>query len=223
MLFWFAILSISVGYNTLRNDPYIDNYQVAYRLAFGDFEDDYPTWSEKYLFKLGTMMMPLTFLNLLIALMGDIFDRVQETQEIADQQECLSRIKEISKLVMCHVPPQQGYIHQCKSIDVLDFATDDWGGKINAIKSSMTESFDSIESKFESRLYDIQSSLGEVEERSVARFKKSDDEGNKRHRGTQKKLESMKNEIADTQRKLDLIMTHLGIEAPKSGWRAFRS
>jgi len=76
MLFWFAILSISVGYNTLRNDPYIDNYQVAYRLAFGDFEDDYPTWSEKYMFKLGSFMMPLIFLNLLIALMGDIFDRV---------------------------------------------------------------------------------------------------------------------------------------------------
>ena len=111
LLFWFSILCISVGINTLRDDSYIDNYQVAYRLSFGDFEDDYPTWAEKYMFKLGTFIMPLLLLNILIAIMGDIFDRVQDTQEIADQQEWLSRIKEISKLIMCHVPPQQGYIH----------------------------------------------------------------------------------------------------------------
>ena len=51
-----------------------------------------------------------------------------------------------------------------------------------------------------------------MEERAIARYKESKDEGNKRNRGTMKKLESMKNEIKDTQRKLDLIMTKLEIQ-----------
>ena len=69
-------MCITVGLSTLRDEKFIECYQEAYRLSFGDFADEYPTWAEKNMFKLATLIMPLILLNILIALMGDIFDRI---------------------------------------------------------------------------------------------------------------------------------------------------
>lgn len=86
VVFWFSMICLCIGFNTVRDeDDFSANYLTAWRLAFGDFEDKYPTIADQYLFKLGSIFMPLILLNLLIAIMGDIFSQVQETQEIADQ------------------------------------------------------------------------------------------------------------------------------------------
>lgn len=73
VVFWFSMMVLCVGFNTIRDDPWSANYLTAWRLAFGDFEDQYPTLGDQYLFKLGSIFMPLILLNLLIAIMGDIF------------------------------------------------------------------------------------------------------------------------------------------------------
>jgi len=41
---------------------------------FGEFEDEYPTHEEKIFFLMVTIIGPLVLLNLLIAIMGDLYD-----------------------------------------------------------------------------------------------------------------------------------------------------
>ena len=49
---------------------------ISYKLAYGDFDtyEALTTKSERILFLLGTIVMPLVLLNLLIAIMTDKYD-----------------------------------------------------------------------------------------------------------------------------------------------------
>ena len=57
---------------------YYTYWQLSYRLAYGDFMDleDNDTHGQRIFFILITIIIPLVLLNLLIAIMGDVFDNV---------------------------------------------------------------------------------------------------------------------------------------------------
>ena len=72
------------------SDPFTGNtylraFLYAYQLALGEFNTDDFDDDDKHLLNtmwfLNTMVTLIIFLNLLIAIMGDTFDRVQETSE----------------------------------------------------------------------------------------------------------------------------------------------
>ena len=59
----------------------------VFRIDFGDFATDNYNSLEIFIFILAAMMMPLIMLNMLIAIMGDTYDRVKEKEDRRDLQE----------------------------------------------------------------------------------------------------------------------------------------
>mmetsp|Transcript_27211 Transcript_27211/g.5021 ORF Transcript_27211/g.5021 Transcript_27211/m.5021 type:complete len:92 (-) Transcript_27211:1100-1375(-) len=55
---------------------FFESLTHTYRLDYGDFDPDYSTPLQWFIFLLGTITGPLVLLNLLIAIMGDTYDRV---------------------------------------------------------------------------------------------------------------------------------------------------
>ena len=82
---------------------------------FGEFEDEYETKEEKIFFLMVTIVGPLVLLNLLIAIMGDLYDQAQSQNQIADIKEKLSFIDEIGKLPRLIKLTANGYIHFCST------------------------------------------------------------------------------------------------------------
>ena len=90
------------------SDPFTGNtylraFLYAYNLALGDFNTDDFDEEDKHLLNtmwfVNTMVIPIIFLNLLIAIMGDTFDRVQETSESNTLKETASIMVENEFLI----------------------------------------------------------------------------------------------------------------------------
>ena len=64
----------------LKDDTYTDFLLHVYRLDFGDFDLDGYSALDMAIFILAVLIVALVFLNMLIAIMGDTFDRVKEEQ-----------------------------------------------------------------------------------------------------------------------------------------------
>ena len=76
----------------------------VYRLDFGDFSPDDYSPLEIAIFILAVISVPLVFLNMLIAIMGDTFDRVMEDQGRRDYQEMAGLVYRYEAIVdtLCH-------------------------------------------------------------------------------------------------------------------------
>lgn len=71
----------------------------TYTLAFGDFStDDYSVF-EWLAFVIASLFIPLVLFNLLIAIMGDTYDRVQTNAKCVDLQQQAELVLEIESLM----------------------------------------------------------------------------------------------------------------------------
>jgi len=129
----------------LAGDNYIDAFLFSYKIGLGDFSTDgFNTKDEEMLwifFLLNSMIILIILLNLLIAIMGDTFDRVQETQEnsmfkelasmILENEFLFSRIKEFShaKYILVIEPEK---VEGVRNIN--------WEGKITQLRKFIEES-----------------------------------------------------------------------------------
>jgi len=119
LIFFAFCLTISFTLKALRSDfEFEDLWQISYRLGYGDFEEEYATRSERILFLIGTILLPLVLLNLLIAIMGEKYGQLQGDKQLSDIVERLSLIKEIGKIIRCKRRPRKEYIH-CVSTDLI--------------------------------------------------------------------------------------------------------
>ena len=86
-------------------------------------------------------------LNLLIAIMGDTYDRVKERQNVADIQELLNMILETeSYLIWKKQATDKSYLQLCFGSDEQSREnSQDWQGKIKAISSQVKNVQTSIE------------------------------------------------------------------------------
>eukprot|EP00344_Euplotes_crassus_P002509 CAMPEP_0196995916 /NCGR_PEP_ID=MMETSP1380-20130617/1922_1 /TAXON_ID=5936 /ORGANISM="Euplotes crassus, Strain CT5" /LENGTH=281 /DNA_ID=CAMNT_0042411725 /DNA_START=101 /DNA_END=942 /DNA_ORIENTATION=- len=82
----------------LAGSNVFDAFIFSYKMGLGDFlTDDFGTRDEEFLwifFLLDTIIILIVLLNLVIAIMGDTFDKVQETQEKSMLQELANMIRE---------------------------------------------------------------------------------------------------------------------------------
>lgn len=78
ILFLFTCLAFSFASMALyhEGDEYVSYWQGTYRLAYGDFPDPAEDKAEQILFIIATLFLPLVLLNLLIAIISDIFDDI---------------------------------------------------------------------------------------------------------------------------------------------------
>ena len=89
---------------------------TIWRLSLGDFEESeiHNGDGERLIFLFGSFILALTMLNLLIALMGDIYEKVQSTMSITDARERLLLIQEVAKFKqICSRNPVLVYMHFC--------------------------------------------------------------------------------------------------------------
>ena len=90
-------------------------------------------------FFLASLLNPIIMLNLLIAIMGDTYDRVQEDQIVADYREMTELILEAEYLIFWNKlrSPVFNFITRCDYMRNLNLEKNEWMGKIRAVKKSL--------------------------------------------------------------------------------------
>ena len=112
----------------------------VYRLDFGDFNLDNYSALDLAIFILAVLVVPLVFLNMLIAIMGDTFDRVKEESGRRDFQEIAGLIYryEIIAYSLCKWRKLKSiwkYIFVSEDVKHSgEEAIDVWQGRIRGIK-----------------------------------------------------------------------------------------
>jgi len=126
----------------IPGESYYTYWQIAYRLAYGDFmeADDNDTDGLRIFFILATLSIPLVLLNLLIAIMGDVFDNVQSSKEREEVRERLTLILEISKFRKWwnRDNEEKNYIHVCTNDRLRQEEQDKtWEGKVKVLQKTI--------------------------------------------------------------------------------------
>ena len=98
-----------------QEDDFEVSWQNIYRLAYGDFEEEYADDYERILFFGTTIFLNLILFNMVIALMGDIFARVAGKQEVEDIYEKLLWIKSAQIIAFWDRTPCLVYLHSIKN------------------------------------------------------------------------------------------------------------
>ena len=183
-------------------EPY---YMISYRLAYGDFEDDdmLNTESERVIFVLASVLMPLVLLNLLIAIMGDYYDQIQSKYQIADIWERLSLINEVGKFAFWLRSSDFKFIHWC-STDLLKRSDqlEEWEGKVKEIKSAIRSGAKKSTEDVKILRKQVQTSEANV----IANLQKS---GRGVYRGADPRIGQIERKLEDLDRKMDSILTKL--------------
>jgi len=78
VIFVFCTFFTGLAFQSMRGQEWYVAFTFAWRLAFNDFEDveNYASWGEIIIFLFSTVVLPLLLLNVLIAIMGDVYARV---------------------------------------------------------------------------------------------------------------------------------------------------
>jgi len=141
----FYILGRKSEGDNLAGENVIDAFIFSYKMGLGDFlTDDFGTRDEEYLwifFLIDSLIILIVLLNLVIAIMGDTFDRVQETQENSMLKELTNMIRENEFLFS-----RSRAFKKAKYIVVIDPEKAEgggnvsWEGKLNQLKTFIEES-----------------------------------------------------------------------------------
>lgn len=134
----------SVGVN-LAGDNLIDAFIFSYKMGLGDFlTDDFGTRDEEFLwifFLIDSLIILIVLLNLVIAIMGDTFDRVQETQENSMLKELTNMIRENEFLFSrSRAFKKAKYIVVIEPEKAEGGGNVSWEGKLNQLKTFIEES-----------------------------------------------------------------------------------
>lgn len=143
----YYILGRNSESENLAGDSITDAFLFSYKMALGDFGlDGFNTRDEEILwiiFLINTIIVLMMLLILVIAIMGDTFDRVQETQESSMLQELAQMIIENEFLFS-----RKKAFHRAKYIIVIEAEKADdkgavsWEGKLGQLKAFIEQSSD---------------------------------------------------------------------------------
>ena len=147
-IFAFANTFFILGRNDVNNfsgNNVWDSFIFSYRMGLGDFNTDgFGTKDEVLVWIfwfLNTLIILIILLNLVIAIMGDTFDRVQETQESTMLQEFVSIIRENEFLVSRkRLFKNTKYIIIIQPEKAEGGVNTTWEGKLNQLKRYLEES-----------------------------------------------------------------------------------
>ena len=124
----------------LTPHTYLDFLLHVYLLDFGDFDIEDNTSLDLFIFVVAVLVVPLVLLNMLIAIMGDTFDRVREEQGRRDFQEMAGLIYRYETIVQTLCKCKKGqrvwkYIFVSEDVKYSgEEAIDMWQGRIKGIK-----------------------------------------------------------------------------------------
>mmetsp|Transcript_24760 Transcript_24760/g.21981 ORF Transcript_24760/g.21981 Transcript_24760/m.21981 type:complete len:209 (-) Transcript_24760:97-723(-) len=129
----------------LAGENFLDAFIFSYKMGLGDFiTDGFGTRDEEFLwifFLLDSLIILIVLLNLVIAIMGDTFDRVQETQENSMLKELTNMIRENEFLFSrSRAFKKAKYIVVIEPEKAEGGGNISWEGKLNQLKTFIEES-----------------------------------------------------------------------------------
>lgn len=117
--------------------PIVDSFIRSYLLGIGDFgTDNYNGQVQVWVFFLmATLIIQLLFLNVLIAIMGDTFDRVSSEQKQSSMSEKAKLIRDFFWVIDYQsVYQQQKYVYVVSQTKAGGDSGDVWEGRIGKLK-----------------------------------------------------------------------------------------
>lgn len=157
------ILGFSLIFYEFERDE--GNYQSyllsTYGLLYGNYDTDNLDLSATLVLVFILFLLSVVLLNLLIAIMGDSYDKVQERRILTDSKERIEMILESTLLVRFFLKgreEREGYLIFCEPVDSGDddgdqlMTSDEWEGKINVLKKMIKQSEKDISKHFEQKV-----------------------------------------------------------------------
>jgi hypothetical protein len=89
VIFLSQVATMTISVAAMREQDFEDAWEVIYRLSYANFELEYVEHNERIMFMICSMVLTLVMLNLIIAIMGDKYGRVQQRSAIEDERERL--------------------------------------------------------------------------------------------------------------------------------------
>ena len=147
--------------------PWVDAFARTYLMGLGDYyminfgaSDGTLVW---IIFLLATFITQLLFMNLLIAIMGDTFDRVQEIKHEAATKEKISMIQDfIWILDMEEEFKNTKYILIAEQQMTAQSSSNGWEGKVGQLKTYIQQMSHNEQSIIGSLVGDLTKQLGQV-------------------------------------------------------------
>ena len=130
------VLAISFVLMAIREGDDFELYwQIAYRITFGDFEEEYVGVPERIIFLFVTITLPLIAMNLLIAIISDKFEQILAGAKIADVRETLSLTIEVAKFLTKKKQYEMKYFHWCSTALFKTSADgEQWEGRVKELQ-----------------------------------------------------------------------------------------
>lgn len=199
VIFITIITAIILAYYSDSQSVYTFKELVVniYSLSYGQFEIEKDTEMQKFVFVVATLTITLVMLNLIIALMSDVFVRVKSAIVIADRKEMASIILEVDSILWMRKYTKKTtrrYIQQCSVAESRTLTS-----VIQRETSQIINTISAIEQRGrsnESKLEEILSSFAKVE--TLEKDKDSD--------RIQEMLMSIKHDIKDAKKEMRLEM-----------------
>jgi hypothetical protein len=142
-------------------EPIVDSFIRSYLVGLGEFGMDNFSDNDKYLvwifFILSTVITQLIFMNLLIAIMGDTFGRVQEVKERSGVRE---RVEMIQDFIW--VLDLQEEFNEYKYVLVVEQLNSN-GGPASTIEGKFAKMNEFIKRQMENLEKSVKNKIGELD------------------------------------------------------------
>ena len=121
-----------------NEEDFIDMVKHSYNLTYGEYDNENYNNLELFIFFVASLFNALLLLNLLIAIMGDTYDRVRNALDVADRREMADIIVEADSIMFWG--RRKGsfkYLQQCNVAESRSKDIDEWEGKTRTILRSL--------------------------------------------------------------------------------------
>lgn len=162
----FSLIFLEFGRSS-GDSNYASYLLNTYGLLYGNYDTDKLDLSATLILVFILFLISIVLLNMLIAIMGDSYDKVQDRKILTDSQERVEMILESTVLMKFFKKrpeeEREGYLLFCEVLEEDDnddeVLTEEWEGKINALKKmirqnaqDLAKSNQELEAKFEAQL-----------------------------------------------------------------------
>ena len=115
---------------------------MTYTLGFGEFATEgYNGTNQAFIWMMwfiASFVVSITFLNMLIAIMSNTFDKVMDSRDLAALKERINIMQDYRKVVtVLNLDKSYRYMVIIKPTNLFDITEAKWDGKVTAIKSAI--------------------------------------------------------------------------------------
>lgn len=162
----FSLIFLEFG-RKIHSDNYASYLLSTYGLLYGNYDTSPLELSETLILVLILFLISIVLLNMLIAIMGDSYDKVQDRKILTDSQERIEMILESTVLMKFFTnrreEKREGYLVFFEALEDDEHddqaITSEWEGKIHALKKmirqvgqDLSKDNQELEAKFEAKL-----------------------------------------------------------------------